>query len=72
MEATRQLFKKRLFQKKGSDRGGDGTELAYLFKMICLGKNPDVKSAVERYMEHKICSDKVSREISRSSNGTYQ
>lgn len=26
--------------------------------MICLGKNPDVKSAVERYMEHKIVPTK--------------
>ena len=30
----------------------------FCFKMICLGKNPDVKSAVERYMEHKIVPTK--------------
>ena len=40
--------------RKVATEAADGTELAYLFKMICLGKKPDVKSAVERYMERKI------------------
>ena len=45
-------------KRKVATEAADGTELAYLFKMICLGKNPDVKSAVERYMEHKIVPTK--------------
>ena len=45
-------------KRKVAIEAADGTELAYLFKMICLGKNPDVKSAVERYMEHKIVPTK--------------
>mgnify|MGYP000705437821 CR=1 FL=1 len=40
--------------RKVATEAADGTELAYLFKMICLGKKPDVKAAVERYMERKI------------------
>ena len=34
--------------RKVATEAADGTELAYLFKMICLGKKPDVKAAVER------------------------
>ena len=45
-------------KRKVATEAADGTELAYLFKMICLGKKPDVKSAVERYMEHKIVPTK--------------
>ena len=41
-------------KRKVATEAADGTELAYLFKMICLGKNPDVKSAVERYMEPQV------------------
>lgn len=45
-------------KRKVATEAADGTELAHLFKMICLGKKPDVKSAVERYMEHKIVPTK--------------
>lgn len=42
-------------QKKASmyTGTGEGTELAYLFKMVCLGKKEDIKEAAKVYTEHK-------------------
>ena len=40
-------------QRKAEKEAGDGTELAYLFKMICLGKEEDIAKATELYTQHK-------------------
>ena len=45
-------------KRKVASEAADGTELAYLFKMICLGKKTDVSDAVERYIERKIIPSK--------------